>query len=226
MVERRIEELEVIDKIKKIDLSVTKTNGTIRAKYYKNIISDDFLLREYYFYKSSKIVADKLSITQGYILKRLHKLHKIKTLSEIKKVPIKYIINEKGCWICISHLSKYPRASLNNKLMSIAKYNFKKKYGKEFPVNKMMLHKCDEPQCINPEHIRPGTAKENYNDAVKRNRINIPKGENHWNCKLTNKQVFEIKNTNKNISNKLLAKQYKISTNYIYRLKTNKTRSG
>lgn len=34
----------------------------------------------------------------------------------------------------------------------------------------MVLHSCDNPPCINPAHLREGTAKENTFDMVTRNR--------------------------------------------------------
>ena len=38
------------------------------------------------------------------------------------------------------------------------------------PEGQMVLHSCDNPPCINPEHLWTGTAKDNQQDAIKRNR--------------------------------------------------------
>jgi len=40
-------------------------------------------------------------------------------------------------------------------------------------------HTCDNPWCINPEHLIVGTSRENHADMVERGRSNT--GERHWN---------------------------------------------
>lgn len=32
-------------------------------------------------------------------------------------------------------------------------------------------HKCDNPPCFNPDHIEPGTPRDNYRDGIERGRI-------------------------------------------------------
>lgn len=43
-------------------------------------------------------------------------------------------------------------------------------YG-EIPDGLMVRHKCDNPPCVNIEHLELGTAKDNMEDAVNRNRV-------------------------------------------------------
>lgn len=35
---------------------------------------------------------------------------------------------------------------------------------------RLALHSCDNPLCVNPDHIRPGTVQDNSDDMVKRGR--------------------------------------------------------
>lgn len=42
--------------------------------------------------------------------------------------------------------------------------------GQPWPEGKIALHSCDNPPCVNPAHIRPGTAAENAADAMIRGR--------------------------------------------------------
>lgn len=72
---------------------------------------------------------------------------------------------------------------------------------KDIPEGLMICHHCDNPQCINPSHLYAGTAKDNFNDAINRGRIdpnafaNGPKakGEGSGKSKLTEAQAREIK---------------------------------
>lgn len=41
---------------------------------------------------------------------------------------------------------------------------------KKIPEGKLVLHKCDNPWCINAEHLYVGTQKDNAQDASIRNR--------------------------------------------------------
>lgn len=42
----------------------------------------------------------------------------------------------------------------------------------EIPKGKWVLHRCDNPLCIKPDHLFLGTAKDNTNDMISKNRHN------------------------------------------------------
>ena len=42
--------------------------------------------------------------------------------------------------------------------------------GRWSPSSLMVLHSCDNPSCVNPAHLREGTAAENQEDILKRGR--------------------------------------------------------
>ena len=53
------------------------------------------------------------------------------------------------------------------------------------------LHKCDNRRCINPDHLFPGTKKDNADDAVSKGRNT--RGEIHGMSKLSEKEVKTIR---------------------------------
>jgi hypothetical protein len=62
-------------------------------------------------------------------------------------------------------------------------------YG-EIPNGLHVCHKCDIPNCVNPDHLFIGTNADNVKDKVSKNRQS--KGEDH-NSKLTEHEVLEIR---------------------------------
>lgn len=58
-----------------------------------------------------------------------------------------------------------------------------------------VLHSCDNPPCVNPEHLRVGSAKENTADMYERGRWGRPRapGERASKSKLTAAKVLEIR---------------------------------
>lgn len=62
----------------------------------------------------------------------------------------------------------------------------------DIPKELHVLHKCDNPPCVNPRHLWLGTQQENVKDMFSKGRKNH-KGENHPQSKLKEKQVEKIK---------------------------------
>lgn len=54
-----------------------------------------------------------------------------------------------------------------------------------------MLHSCDTPLCVNPDHLAPGSAQQNIHDALARGRWNV--GEQHRDAILTEEDVRAIR---------------------------------
>ena len=71
--------------------------------------------------------------------------------------------------------------------------------GRRLRKGEHALHKCDNPSCVNPNHLFVGTNMDNIQDKVKKGRqrggagANAAKGERHPKAKLKNADIFQIR---------------------------------
>lgn len=110
------------------------------------------------------------------------------------KKEIKYVINENGCHICISHSTNtggYIKIMRNKKLIYIHRMIYEEKFG-DLQKGIIVRHKCDNRNCINLDHLEHGTHQDNMNDMVQRGRS--LKGEKNRNSKLKDNDILDIKN--------------------------------
>jgi hypothetical protein len=63
----------------------------------------------------------------------------------------------------------------------------------EFPEQHVICHKCDNPSCVNFDHLFSGTTQENTIDAFTKGRRIGRRGEKSNFCKLNEKEVIDIK---------------------------------
>jgi len=77
------------------------------------------------------------------------------------------------------------------------------------PEGLQVLHKCDNPRCIRPDHLFVGTNIENVADRTKKRRQ--PDGERHNEAKVTLKQVQEMRRNGKTGTYKSIGQRYGLS---------------
>lgn len=89
------------------------------------------------------------------------------------------------------------------------------------PDGMMVRHTCDNPPCINPDHLLVGTGKDNTRDSLERGRFRNSKGEANNLAKLTNEDVVAIRASNELPS--VLADKFGIGCTNVWQVRTGKT---
>lgn len=89
----------------------------------------------------------------------------------------------------------YAKMSINYKKVYLHRYVYCRHHGIDLSSIEGMVvrHKCDNPRCVNPDHLELGTNKDNVDDRVSRGRSHKPIGVMHPGCKLTEEQVLAIR---------------------------------
>lgn len=129
-----------------------------------------------------------------------------------------------SCWVWIGKTfrNRYGCFVYKNRYLLAHRVAWELEYKVE-PSN-LVLHKCDNPSCVNICHLFEGTTQDNTNDRISKGRSKTAFGEQAGNAKLTDENVREIRtryNTG-NVFMKQLAKEYNVSQKQISVVISNK----
>ena len=86
-----------------------------------------------------------------------------------------------------------------------------------FTNNLLVLHKCDNPPCVNPKHLFLGTQRDNVYDCMNKMRRAHLFGETHGRSKLTAKEVEMIKHLHlkRNVPKKIISEWFGVTNTSI-----------
>lgn len=123
-----------------------------------------------------------------------------------------------GCWLWLGVIDHkgYGTISINNRTVLAHRASFEAKHG---PIDRglCVLHRCDEPLCINPDHLFRGTQLDNLHDMMQKGRHRTMRGEKSCHAKLTTAQVLAIRSDARPV--KIIAAEYGVSGHSIYEIK-------
>ena len=97
------------------------------------------------------------------------------------------------CLVWIGARSRgYGHISVQTKMRLVHRVAYELAYG-AIPDGLDVLHTCDNPSCVNPDHLRVGTHTDNMRDMQNKGRNRQPSGEQSAQSKLTAAQVRAIR---------------------------------
>lgn len=135
-----------------------------------------------------------------------------------------YVNKTGSCWVWTGGKLRDYGCFHNRKGSNLAhRFSWELHFG-PIPEEMLVLHKCDNPPCVNPEHLRLGTQADNVRDM-------ISKGREVYASKLNGVKVIEIRKIASELRPKksaayvyaLLAERYEVSADTVSRV-VNKTR--
>lgn len=101
-----------------------------------------------------------------------------------------------GCWLWFGPVNEHGYGTLRNKYAHRVSYELHR--GEVGAL--CVLHKCDVPACVNPDHLFLGTRADNIRDCHSKGRMfvqtkkhRMARGERVYGSKLTPEKVIEIR---------------------------------
>ena len=133
-----------------------------------------------------------------------------------------------GCWEWTAFRKKngYGYVRRGGKAMYAHRISWEMENG-PIPNKMCVCHSCDNPACVNPEHLWIGTQAENLNDMRSKGRFNTigrSRGSAHRWAKIDENDVCEIRRRLlAGESMAQIARDFNVTRSAIYKIKCGKT---
>jgi transposase len=101
---------------------------------------------------------------------------------------------ENGCIVFTGHKNGdgYGRITKDGKLVYVHREVWKK-HNPDKEITGVIMHSCDNPACVNPDHLSHGTQADNVADMVAKGRRVVVQGSKQSDAKLNESQIPEIR---------------------------------
>lgn len=133
-------------------------------------------------------------------------------------------ISESGCWIWMGAqiTDGYGCLSWDGRTQLAHRVAYELYVG-EIPEGMYVLHKCDIPECCNPNHLFLGYQIDNIRDMVNKKRQKGAVGENNPSAFLSEQDVLDIKALlEKGLSGAEIARKFNVTKTTVSRIKLKK----
>jgi len=128
--------------------------------------------------------------------------------------------NENSCWEWQLGRVKfgYGKIKLSNPRRDYPVHRVTYMLWKTDPKKMLVLHKCDNPPCCNPNHLFLGTYDTNNKDRAKKGRSRDQYGEKNNMSKLTSSEVLEILQMKGKVKSNELSIKFNVNRRHIERI--------
>lgn len=139
-----------------------------------------------------------------------------------------------SCWVWTGYTNPFGYGEIrvgstrdgSRRMKQAHRFSWELHYG-PIPQDLFILHKCDNPPCVNPDHLFLGTQLDNMRDMIRKDRGAVPPsmpGESNPNAKLSAADVFQIRHSLIfGVKGTVLAKRYGVTNTQISAIKNHKT---
>ena len=149
----------------------------------------------------------------------------VKIVDPLVRFNAKFKVGLTGCWVWVGrpNTSGYGTFSLNKKRERAHRVSWMLNRG-PIPEGLQVLHKCDNPPCVNPDHLFLGTNADNVKDRVSKGRTAPNDGETNPKALLTKWLVLKIKRMRKRrMTYKAIGDTFGVSLPAVYKAVHGKT---
>ena len=139
----------------------------------------------------------------------------------------KFIVKNESCWNWTGNKENgYGRVSVGKHLDGYVlahRFSWELHNQQKIPEGMFVMHKCDNPECCNPEHLMLGTPKENTQDMIAkgRKRVVAPLGTENGKSVLNEEKVRFIRSSD--LSHAKLAKELEVSASCVRGVRIGRT---
>jgi len=104
-----------------------------------------------------------------------------------------YVVQASGCWEWAKKKFKngYGCFGYQGRYLLAHRVSYEEYYGEE-PLDMLVMHSCDNPSCVNPQHLSLGTHSDNAKDMINKGRGNSLRGLRNPRCKLSDDDIKSI----------------------------------
>jgi hypothetical protein len=105
------------------------------------------------------------------------------------------LVREDGCWAFTGSLNGWGYGKMRWEGKHYGAHRVSWEFHREpIPKGLCVLHHCDRPWCVNPDHLFCGTDQDNVADMIAKGRADYNRrGERQGGARLTEAQVREIR---------------------------------
>ncbi|CAN5813743.1 HNH endonuclease [soil metagenome] len=126
----------------------------------------------------------------------------------------------RNCWLAHGeNCSGYTRLRFDGVDLLAHRLSWQIHHG-DIPAGMFVLHRCDNPPCVNPEHLFLGTKKDNAKDRDRKGRFVVLHGSLNGRAALDEEKVIDIKSRIKlGESNASIGRDYGVTKEAIFKIK-------